>query len=814
MTDAHSWVVVADSPFLPARGGGEREHLGFVEAAVATGHLGLLVVPSSEPVELAPYREVLGDVPVLVSRRRESKRLLASPTTPYVVASRPVRPGLVDRVREMAPDATGVVVFSYKSWRIGEAVAQGLGLPAVLRQHNLEGAYHRSLAAGTPGPRGLVLGVEARRIERDERRLERATWLRAVADISATDAAARRARGATNALHVPPFAHDASLLSLVRSPAATPRFLFIGALDVATNTDALEWVLAGVLPAVRAQVPDAVLDVVGRGPSPELRRRLEQLPGVALHADVPDIRPFLAQATVAINPAVSGSGVNIKLVDYLQAGVPVVSTTLGAQGLGLADGDGLAVRDDAPGFAAAVAELLADPDATARGEAGRRRVSELLDPATNIARLEAALTAPRPLAAAGGADGADRAAVTSSARALAVDVAPLEWLAGEGRAEWDALFDRQEGLANPFCAPEWVETWYAHFTTTAQRVVLLVRRGGELVGVAPLFADGSRAAGYGIASRLRLIGAGQGGSLLELPQVLADPRLAREVLREVVGATMRPQPAGRTADWTEITVPTAQGWFEPEWSYSTGEEVAFYRAQLARACVVLRLGPDWESTRAGLKRNLKESLRRSRNRLSKDGRAWKVVARTQDLDAAAVDTFLRLHRQRSSHGSSVVHHDAYADPAHRAFLHDLLPSLGRRGRATLLELHLDDRVVAVQLALHAPGVTYFHSSGVDPDVWSLGPVTFLQEQLVREAVERGDSWINFSPGPNVAKLRWSSAVDVHQDFAYGCGGRAVKWKYAAFAAAQAVGQVDHAVSVSGAHAAPARVDKGVGAPGA
>lgn len=802
MTNAHSWVVVADSPFLPARGGGEREHLGFVEAAVATGHLGLLVVPSSETVELAPYREVLGDVPLLVTRRRESKRLLASPTTPYVVASRPARPGLVDRVRDLAPDATGVVVFSYKSWRIGEAVAQGLGLPAVLRQHNLEGAYHRSLAAGTPGPRGLVLGVEARRIERDERRLEQATWLRAVADISATDAAARRARGATNALHVPPFAHDASLLSLARTPSADPRVLFIGALDVATNTDALEWVLAGVLPAVRAQVPDAVLDVVGRGPSPELRRRLEQQPGVALHADVPDIRPFLAQASVAVNPAVSGSGVNIKLVDYLQAGVPVVSTTIGAQGLGLADGDGLAVRDDAPGFAAAVVELLADRDgAVARGEAGRERVSALLDPVSNIARLEAALSAPRPLAAA------DGAAVASSARALSVDVAPLEWLAGEGRAEWDALFERQDGLGNPFCAPEWVETWYAHFTAPAQRVVLLVRRGDELVGVAPLFTDDGRAARYGIASRLRLVGAGQGGSLLELPQVLSDPRLAREVLREVVGATMREQPAGRPADWTEITVPTAQGWFEPEWAYSTGEKVAFHRSQLPRACVVLALGPDWESTRAGLKRNLKESLRRSRNRLSKDGRAWKVVPRTTDLDPAAVETFLRLHRQRSAHGSSVSHRDAYADPAYQAFLRDLLPALGRRGRATLLELHLDDRVVAVQLALHAPGVTYFHSSGVDPEVWSLGPVTFLQEQLVRGAVERGDSWINFSPGPNVAKLRWSSTVDVHQDFAYGCGGPALKWKYAAFAAAQALGQVDHVVQMSGSHAAPARADQ-------
>ncbi len=117
-------------------------------------------------------------------------------------------------------------------------------------------------------------------------------------------------------------------------------------------------------------------------------------------------------------------------------------------------------------------------------------------------------------------------------------------------------------------------------------------------------------------------------------------------------------------DWSEVTVPTAQGWFEPEWAYSTGEPVAFHRAQLARACVVLPLGGSWEATRGSLKRNLKESLRRSRNRLAKDGRPYEVVAYIHDLDEAAVERFLTLHRQRSQHEASVTHADAYADHAH------------------------------------------------------------------------------------------------------------------------------------------------------
>lgn len=382
----------------------------------------------------------------------------------------------------------------------------------------------------------------------------------------------------------------------------------------------------------------------------------------------------------------------------------------------------------------------------------------------------------------------------------------LEELAGRDRSAWDALYAAQDGVANPFCAPEWVQTWYEHFTHPADRHLLLVRKTGRLVGVAPFYVERRTVSGRSVVSRLRLAGAGQGGSLLELPQILASPAETRAVTRAVVAATMVRSPGGRRIDWSETTIPTSQGWFEPEWSYSTGEPVSFFRPQWARACVVLPLAEDWEATRSSLKRNLKESLRRSRNRIAKDGRAVDLVPRTADLDHDAVDTLLRLHRMRSVHDAGTSHADAYADPRMRAFLRDVLPRLGQAGRATLLELHLGGAVAASQLALHAPGLTYFHSSGVDPEEWSLGPVTYLQEHLVREAVARGDRWVNFSPGPNVAKLRWSEQVDVHYDFAYGSGGKALRWKYAAFSATQALGQVNHAISMASANAAPARVD--------
>ena len=381
------WVVVADSPFLPADGGGEREHLGFVTSAAALGRLALLVVPTPEPFDDTPYRDALGGVPVLQTPRRTSPLLLASPVRPYVVASRPAPSWLVSRTRALAPDATGIVVFSYKSWLLGQRLATASGLPAVLRQHNLEGAYHRSLARETRGLRKLVLHVEASRIERDERRLERAPWLAGIADISAADAAHRRSRGAAST-HVPPFAFSTGPAEPLCREADTGRVLFLGALDVATNTAALEWFLGEVWPRVLAERPDAVLDVVGRRPSPALRRMLAGRGSVELHADVPELEPYLARAGVAVNPAVSGSGVNIKLIDYLQAGVPVVSTSLATRGLALDSGQDLEVHDAPGDFAAAVLDLLGNPErARTMSERGRARIAELLDPETNMARI-------------------------------------------------------------------------------------------------------------------------------------------------------------------------------------------------------------------------------------------------------------------------------------------------------------------------------------------------------------------------------------------------------------------------------------------
>jgi glycosyltransferase involved in cell wall biosynthesis len=93
---------------------------------------------------------------------------------------------------------------------------------------------------------------------------------------------------------------------------------------------------------------------------------------VELLPDVPDVRPHLAAATVVVAPVRFGTGMRGKVLEALAMGRPLVTTTLGAEGLGARGDDVLLVADDAPAFAAALARVLDDPARAARLAAGGR----------------------------------------------------------------------------------------------------------------------------------------------------------------------------------------------------------------------------------------------------------------------------------------------------------------------------------------------------------------------------------------------------------------------------------------------------------
>jgi len=113
------------------------------------------------------------------------------------------------------------------------------------------------------------------------------------------------------------------------------------------------------------------------GPEPEKYWTAARTPDprVVLHAFVEDVRPLYARAAVVVVPLLVSAGTNIKVMEAMACGKPVVSTVVGCQGLGLEDGRDILVRDDSSSFAEAVCELLADAEgAAALGRRARATV--------------------------------------------------------------------------------------------------------------------------------------------------------------------------------------------------------------------------------------------------------------------------------------------------------------------------------------------------------------------------------------------------------------------------------------------------------
>ena len=153
------------------------------------------------------------------------------------------------------------------------------------------------------------------------------------------------------------------------------QMLFLGSLDWRPNLDAVRLLIDVIFPKVRLIEPLATLAIVGRKPPDWLRQEVRTRLGIRVFGDVPEVLPYLRGAGMLVVPLRIGGGSRLKILEALAAGLPVVTSTVGVEGLRLNPGEHVTVADGAEAFAAAAVEAIRRPEAVrAQAARGRTRV--------------------------------------------------------------------------------------------------------------------------------------------------------------------------------------------------------------------------------------------------------------------------------------------------------------------------------------------------------------------------------------------------------------------------------------------------------
>ncbi len=340
---------------LPGQESGVARLPEYTSAAYRIPH----VLPSRRSLAFVPQflRNLVSDLPLTIERD----------------VSRPMR-ALVERLVSEHRFDSIVCDFLTTAVNLGDLSR------TVVFQHNVETViWERMAEHATGSARKAYLRKQAARMEAFEKRVCNAA--RHVIAVSNIDAARMRERFGTTRVTATPTGVD---LDYFARPAELPPvqhggadLVFTGSMDWIPNVDGVQWFCAEVLPLIRARLPETRLAVVGRTPGPEILALAQNDPGIVVTGTVADIRPYLWHSRVAVVPLRIGGGTRLKIYEAMAAGIPQVSTTIGAEGLDYAPGSDIRIADTPEVFAAECVRLLSDAGAHARqSEAGWRLVSE------------------------------------------------------------------------------------------------------------------------------------------------------------------------------------------------------------------------------------------------------------------------------------------------------------------------------------------------------------------------------------------------------------------------------------------------------
>lgn len=317
--------------------------------------------------------------------------------------------------------------------------------------------------------------------------------------------------------------------------------------------------------------------------------------------------------------------------------------------------------------------------------------------------------------------------------------------------EWEALASQMQP-ALPFHHPWWQMRWFEVFAQDRMairdslRVYSLRRTSGALVAVAPMMITERPSRGPLRVRVLQFLGADP--NITELRGVLCAPSDERDVYRTLLGELRR----------------TSESWDQVRWNglRQGGEGEALVLAESGTEAGVttpdylLDLPGSWEEFRAGLSRNIKESLRKCANAPKRDQLAFelRVVTEPQEV-IGSLDHFFALHAARSEATMSVHHNDAFHGADARQFFRAVALAQCAAGAFRVYEVRCAGKVIASRVAFVLGEAMYLYYSGYDPAYAKYSVMTTCTAFALRHAIEGGLQTVNLSSGNDVSKTRWS-----------------------------------------------------------
>ncbi len=230
---------------------------------------------------------------------------------------------------------------------------------AVLFQHNVEALIWRRRAEHASDPvRRAYLQLQARRMAAFEGDICRRSGH--VVAVSGVDAEMMRREYGVARVSTVPTGVDLERFAPPAQASPVADLVFTGSMDWVPNVDCVEYLAREILPLIHARRPDTTVAVVGRDPSPRVLQLAKDNSRIQVTGTVPDIRPYLWGARVSIVPLRIGGGTRLKIYEAVAAGLPVVSTSVGAEGLPLEAGRHVALADTPALFAEHCLRLLDD----------------------------------------------------------------------------------------------------------------------------------------------------------------------------------------------------------------------------------------------------------------------------------------------------------------------------------------------------------------------------------------------------------------------------------------------------------------------